>query len=304
MEAASLRPTPIRPARDVRTAKGGMRYTLRASSEGRMWNGIDAFTCDNFGGLAERQSMLSYTVAMHLSEPITATCRGDGPPVRGLIGPGTLDIIPLGQPVWWLDEGPARILNTALSPALLCQVADEAGVNLEQTSIPMQLHVNDPILEHLSWALVAELESGDQHDKFFAESLGHAMAMQLLRRYSSEKSAQLRQRLSRKQLNAVAEYIKENIATDLSLAELAGVARVSVSYFSVLFKRTTGVSVHQYVMRCRIDHAMRMLSRGNVRLAQVAQEAGFTDQSHMARCMRRFVGTTPSAFSREFRREA
>jgi len=278
-----------------------MGFSVRATSEGRTWSGLEAFTCDSFGGTVERPPSTTYRVAMHLSRPITATCAIGGPPVRSVIGPGSLDIIPLGYPASWTDEGPARVVSANMSPTLVRSAAAEIGMNPDRVSIVPRVHVTDPVLEHLSWALAAELEDCDRHDAFFAESLANAMALHLLRRYSIARSVRLQQRLSRKQLDAVVDYITENLASNLSLSQLAAVAGVSPSYFTVLFKRTAGVSVHQYVMRCRVDHAMRLLARGDARLAQVAQDAGFTDQSHMARCMRRLVGTTPAAFSREFR---
>jgi AraC family transcriptional regulator len=110
--------------------------------------------------------------------------------------------------------------------------------------------------------------------------------------------------LSCRQLAAVIAYIDANPTTNLSRRELAGVAGISASYLTVLFKRAMGISVHQYVMRSRIDHAMRLLSRGEMRLCEVAQEAGFTDQSHMARCMRRLVGITPATFLKQFGNKA
>jgi AraC family transcriptional regulator len=244
-----------------------------------------------------------HRVSMHLSAPITATCHSDGPPVRNVIGPGTLDIVPLGYPVTWLDEGPARIISVGLHPSIMRSAAEEMRVNLDTLHFSPQLHASDPILEHLSWAMVAELENRDHHDRLFAESIGNAMATHLLRRYAVLKLPRYEPSLSRKQLDAVVDYINTNIAADLSLSELACVAGVSASYFTVLFRRAIGISVHQYVMRCRVDHAMRLLSRGSVRLCEVAQEAGFTDQSHMARCMRRLTGTTPAAFARQFQRE-
>ncbi len=107
-----------------------------------------------------------------------------------------------------------------------------------------------------------------------------------------------RARLSPGQLDRIQRYIGSNIADDLSLPELAQIAGISISHLTVLFRRATGTSVHQYVLRRRIQHAISMLSRGATRLCDVAQEAGFADQSHLARCVRRYTGMTPTALSR------
>jgi AraC family transcriptional regulator len=282
---------------------GIMQYSVRATSDGRMWNGFEAFTCDGSGGIAERPPSLAHRVTMHLSHPVQTTCAIGGPPVRGVIGPGALFVVPIGYPSSWIDEGPCRIVSANMSHALICSVAAEIGASPDGISIAPRVLLHDPILEHLSWALAAELEGPDRHDPFFGESLANAMAIHLVRRYSAVRSVRLQRRLSRRQLDAVVEYINSSLASALSLSKLAGVAGVSQSYFAALFKRTTGVSVHQYVMRCRVEHAMRMLSYSNVRLAEVAQDAGFTDQSHMARCMRRLIGMTPASFSRLFREQ-
>jgi AraC family transcriptional regulator len=102
--------------------------------------------------------------------------------------------------------------------------------------------------------------------------------------------------LSQRQLADVLAYIDSNIGGDLSLAQLAKIAGLSSSHFTVLFRRTTGMSAHQYVMRRRVGHAIAMLLQASAGICEIAQEAGFSDQSHMARCMRRLIGTTPGTF--------
>ena len=76
---------------------------------------------------------------------------------------------------------------------------------------------------------------------------------------------------------------------------------MSASNFKTLFKRTTGLPVHQYVIRQRVDRAVDLISRGRLRLSVAALKAGFADQSHMARCMRRVMGVTPTEVVRDSR---
>lgn len=91
----------------------------------------------------------------------------------------------------------------------------------------------------------------------------------------------------------VFDYVRENIANDLSLRELAAVAGTSPSHFKALFKRAVGTPVHQYVIRTRVEYAAEILQREGLPLADVALQAGFSNQSHLALCMRRVMGVTP-----------
>jgi hypothetical protein len=124
--------------------------------------------------------------------------------------------------------------------------------------IPPQLHVHDLVLQHLGWALVAELETGPQNNRLFADSIGSAIATHLLMRYSMARSVTAPRGLTRRQLQSVTDFINENLSENLSLSELAAVAGAGVSHFKALFKRTTGLPVHQYVIRRWVDFAIKL----------------------------------------------
>ena len=99
----------------------------------------------------------------------------------------------------------------------------------------------------------------------------------------------------------ILRYIDDNLAGALSLCELSAVIGLRPSHFKHLFKRTIGAPVHQYVIRRRIDRAINLLAGSGAGLGDVAEAAGFTDPSHMARWMRRIAGVTPSMLLRESR---
>jgi len=66
--------------------------------------------------------------------------------------------------------------------------------------------------------------------------------------------------------------------------------------FARRFKLGTGMTPHQYVIRCRIRRAMRLLARGELTLAEIALEVGCACQSHLTTLFRKHLGTTPGAF--------
>jgi AraC-like DNA-binding protein len=83
----------------------------------------------------------------------------------------------------------------------------------------------------------------------------------------------------------------------LTLADLAAAA--GLSRFQVLrgFVRETGMTPHAYQMQRRVDLAMRLIRRG-LRLADVAADSGFADQSHMTRAFSARYGVTPGIYAR------
>jgi AraC family transcriptional regulator len=279
-----------------------MQFSKRASSDGRSWTGFEAVTYDVSGGIAERPPFTAHTLVMHLSAPVMGSCRCDGPALRRVMRPGDMDFVPVGYPATWRDDAPGSVLNVKLSASLVRSTAETMRLaGRDAVCLRPQLHLEDAKLEHLGWALVAELESGDQHDRLFAESVSNAIAVHLVRRYSETRPVETTHGLSRRQFRLVVDYMNEHITASLSLAELAAVAGLSPSHFNSLFKQSAGVTAHQYVIRRRVDRAVNLLSRDGARLIDVADQAGFADQSHMSRCMRRVVGMTPAAVLRQYR---
>jgi AraC family transcriptional regulator len=66
------------------------------------------------------------------------------------------------------------------------------------------------------------------------------------------------------------------------------------------FREATGVSPHQYLLRCRVEHAKRLIARG-LPLAEVAVQCGFADQSQLPRTFVGHVGTTPGRYRNSVR---
>ncbi|MGX7871926.1 helix-turn-helix domain-containing protein [Mesorhizobium sp. ORM6] len=79
----------------------------------------------------------------------------------------------------------------------------------------------------------------------------------------------------------------------MTIEVLARVAGASSSHLRHWFKQATGVTVHRFVVRRRVERARMLLAQGRLNAAEVALAAGFSHQSHMARWMRRELGWTP-----------
>ena len=78
---------------------------------------------------------------------------------------------------------------------------------------------------------------------------------------------------------------------------MGAVARLSPYHFARQFKAATGLPPHQYVIARRVERAKQLLQAGTgLSLAEVAADAGFSDQSQLSRHFKRLVGVTPGQF--------
>ena len=97
-------------------------------------------------------------------------------------------------------------------------------------------------------------------------------------------------------LRRVTEYIQQNLDKDLTLTELAAVVYMSPYHFARLFKYSTGVPPHRFVVRQRIAHARASLATPELSIAQISLRVGFRTPSHFATVFRRVLGITPGAY--------
>jgi AraC-like DNA-binding protein len=92
------------------------------------------------------------------------------------------------------------------------------------------------------------------------------------------------------------EYVNANLSEDIRLEDIARAARLSTFHFARVFKKTTGIAPHRYLVGARVGKVKELLGAGELCLAAIADEAGFSDQSHMSRVFKRLTGMTPKAF--------
>jgi AraC family transcriptional regulator len=114
---------------------------------------------------------------------------------------------------------------------------------------------------------------------------------------SPQATEALRRRLSGRVLARVLEYMHAHVSEEVSIHDLARIAGMSPSYFSTMFRNAVGEPPHRHHLRMRVERARALLVSGSS-ASVAAQEAGFCDQSHLARHMRRLLGTTPTSIGR------
>ena len=78
--------------------------------------------------------------------------------------------------------------------------------------------------------------------------------------------------MSAAKLKQLVSYIEDNLESDLPLADIARVAGLSVSHMNTLFRRSTGIAIHQYVLRRRVERAKDLDQLGKAVEAALAQD--------------------------------
>ena len=88
-------------------------------------------------------------------------------------------------------------------------------------------------------------------------------------------------------------YINEHLQDSLSRDGLAKMHGISPSYLSRIFKEYSGVCLQNYIVQCRVQRAVSLLRRGDMRIIDAALESGFSSTSGFYRAFREVTGRSP-----------
>jgi transcriptional regulator GlxA family with amidase domain len=102
-------------------------------------------------------------------------------------------------------------------------------------------------------------------------------------------------KLPRDVLRRSLRYVNDNLDSRLTWDEIAAAVEMNTFIFGRRFKLSTGMTPRQYVVRCRVRRAMKLLADTKLSIAEIALEVGCSCQSHLTNLFRKYAGTTPSA---------
>jgi AraC family transcriptional regulator len=214
--------------------------------------------------------------------------------------PGSILILPAGHARRAFWRGSTDSIHVHLDPQLIARVAAEAcDLDPKRVGLPAVGALVHPQIRAALLAIDAELATGAAGGRLLAESLGNVLAVHLIRQFVADDGGRRRPRggLPERKLRAALEYIEDHLDSELTLDDIAAVAHLSPYHFARMFKTSTGLPPHRYVITRRIERAKRLLrDGGDLSLAQVAARSGFWDQGHFTRHFKRLVGVTPKRF--------
>jgi AraC family transcriptional regulator len=242
-------------------------------------------------------------VCLHLHNVVDLQEQTGARVEQGISYPGGICLEPkeLESTYFW-QATPVVVLYLYLASSLVEQVVAEMGSHdPRHVEMVKQFNIHDPLIEQIGLSLVGELESGGVAGRVYAESLANVLVLHLLRLSSTASlvPASSQRNLTQRQISTVQDYIYDRLDQDMPLKELAVSIGMSVSHFCRLFKQSTGLAPHQYVIACRVERAKSLLLKEERTIAQVANVVGFADPSHLTHHFKRLLGIPPGALRKE-----
>jgi AraC family transcriptional regulator len=234
-------------------------------------------------------------VSMHIGPSVLSDCRRNGERHSGTTVHGDLEIIPPNVAGVWDLKGRDTAMVIGIKTSVLRAVVEDAGEDPAKLRVRNRFQARDSQIEHIGWALKAEMENGYPCGRLYRDSLATALAARIVQNHSSlaRPPRFAKAALPPHKLRLILGFIEDHLGRDISLSEIAQAAGLSVSHFKSLFRTSVGIPPHQYLIRRRVERAAYQLRRERTPIGQIALENGFCHQSHLAMHTRRMLGVTP-----------
>ncbi|RAX37694.1 AraC family transcriptional regulator [Rhizobium tropici] len=183
-----------------------------------------------------------------------------------------------------------------LPKALIREVGE-----LSSTSPKIQLRCRrgerDPVLSNLTDVILCLFDRETGSREALLKHLAIAICSHLIEDPVSEAEAGADDAILPYNREAAAkEFMRKNLARELSVAEIAAAAGISANHFSQGFKKVTGATPHQWLMHARVEAAQELLRGSELSLKAIAEACGFVDQSHFTKVFSRETGMTPAVW--------
>jgi AraC family transcriptional regulator len=198
----------------------------------------------------------------------------------------------------WVGLMNVSHLQLGISDAALMASSDGAYGEVE---LRPSRKFADPRLSAMVAAVDAEMVAGFPSGRLFLDSVEQAMAVTLVNGHAvRHRPVQMyRGGLGSARLRRIKELVHAKMEDDLSLDEMAQSVGLSTAHFARMFRKSTGQTPHQFVLRQRLERAKAMLRAPDVRVLDVAVACGFKTQQHFAQVFRDVWGVSPTEYRQD-----
>lgn len=202
------------------------------------------------------------------------------------------------DPVCWVGAG-FDYVHYHVPKAGVDEIAREHGVEAP-AAYRFAICEHDIVLSELTRYVLPFIGSRDWTGSLALDQFSLIFGAHVLRTYAGLPPLKAKSGggLAPWQARRVAEMIRETLDGALHLSDLARECGLSVSHFTRAFRKTFGVSPYRWLLERRIDRAKALLAAGDLSLADIAMQSGFSDQTAFTRAFGRIVGDSPARWRR------
>ena len=215
-------------------------------------------------------------------------------------GAGEMCLVPRHVETWLrTDDLQFLYLSVDISDAALAAACDGTAGDVELRRVGK---LADARVGALAAAVNAERVAGFPSGRLFLDSVEQALAVALVDSYAvRHRSVQThRGGLGSARLRRIKEFVDAKIEDELTLCEMAQAVELSAAHFSRMFRKSTGETPHQFLLRQRIERAKTMLRSADERVLDIAVACGFKSQQHFAQAFRRVCGISATEYRQHF----
>ena len=240
---------------------------------------------------------VGHILSIHLSDPIELEHKSNRFWRRDLIEPHALCLTPDGTSfaARWRESVETIVIR--LNADWLKSVASQVLLS-DAYELTIERGKQDSFLYSLVTTLRNEVADNYQAGQLYYDSLLNTLGVHLVSKYRTQPSPieVKHEGLSPAKLRTAIAFMKANCDRNLKLREIAQAVGLSEYYCDRQFKKSLGITPHQYLTRYRIDRAKQLLKQQNLSIAQIAQKCGFSSQSYFTKQFRQIVGVTPKVY--------
>lgn len=175
-------------------------------------------------------------------------------------------------------------------------------ISMQPESFVPNSILETPLSNQLALYLVQELLISQHDDSCHLENMIVTLGDYLVKRehVQSELNCKLKMGLTPFQIHKIHRYVRQHIDRPVFTSELAKVVELSIHYFIRVFKRTTGETPHQFVMRLKLEEAKKLLISTDESVIQVGMGVGCENPSHFSQLFKSNFGIPPLQFRKTF----
>ncbi|MBD5463568.1 MAG: helix-turn-helix domain-containing protein [Lachnospiraceae bacterium] len=98
----------------------------------------------------------------------------------------------------------------------------------------------------------------------------------------------------------ICKYIEDHIEEDISRNTLAKLVYMSPDYMTRIFKKEKGVTISEYLLRCKLERAANLLIKTEFSISYIASNVGYSNISHFSGAFKKQYGLSPSEYRKEY----